>query len=121
MPRGGAESELREPRPRRGSRAAPAEARPRAARERPLLLFVSSARSGPARRMAGLVAWVRVTQKRRLQVVDVDADRYPAFVQRLRVKEVPALVLVSGQRVVARLEGRATGREIEQLIRPYLA
>lgn len=71
--------------------------------------------------MAGLVAWIRVTQKRKLRVVDVDADRYPALVARLHVTKVPALVLVRGRRVVGRLEGRATGREIEQLIRAHLA
>lgn len=119
MSRGGASGDPHAvPRSAAGLRRRGAEA---AVRERPVLLFVSNRRSGPARRMAGLVAWVRVTQKRRLHVVDVDADRYPALVARLRVTEVPALVLVRGRRVVGRLEGRATGPEIEQLIRPHLA
>ena len=61
-----------------------------------------------------------VTQKKRLRVVDVDADRNPALRRRLAVASIPSLVLVKDRRVVGRLEGRATGREIDDLIRPHL-
>ncbi len=87
----------------------------------PVLIFFWHRRSGPARRMAGLVAWVRVNQKRRLRVVDVDVDRNPGLVERLRVTTIPSLVLIKGRRVVGRLEGRATGREIERLIAPFIS
>ncbi len=71
--------------------------------------------------MESLVAWVKVTQKKRLRVVEVDADRHPGLVEQLAVAEVPALLLVEDRRVVGRLEGRATGRQIDELIRPHLA
>ena len=71
--------------------------------------------------MESLVAWVKVTQKKRLRVIDVDADRNPALAQELDVAELPALVLIKDRRVVGRLEGRATGRQIDDLIRPHLA
>lgn len=71
--------------------------------------------------MASLVAWVKVTQKRRLTVIDVDVDANPDLVCALGVSELPALVLIKNRRVVARLEGRATGRQIDELIRPHLA
>ena len=86
----------------------------------PTLLFFGRRRSGPSRKMESLVAWVRVTQKKRLRVVDVDVDQHPSLVARLGVRQVPTLLLVVGRSVVGRLEGRATGRQIEQLIRPYL-
>lgn len=70
--------------------------------------------------MESLVAWVKVTQKKRLRVIDVDADHNPALVRRLGVSKLPALVLVKDHRVLGRLEGRATGRQIDELIRPYL-
>jgi thioredoxin-like negative regulator of GroEL len=89
-------------------------------RPRPSLIFVGQARSGPSRRMESLVAWVKVTQKKRLRVVDVDADANPELVQELGVSKVPALVLVKDRRVLGRLEGRVTGREIEDLIRPHI-
>jgi thioredoxin 2 len=87
----------------------------------PALVFVSRRQDGASRKMASLVAWVKVTQKRRLRVIDVDADRNPALADRLDVSEVPSLVLVKDHRVVDRLEGRATGRQIDDFIRPHLA
>jgi len=71
--------------------------------------------------MESLVAWVKVTQKRRLRVIDLDVDDNPALMQRLAVATVPALVLIKDRRVLGRLEGRATGRQIDDLIRPHLA
>jgi thioredoxin-like negative regulator of GroEL len=70
--------------------------------------------------MESLVAWVKVTQKKRLRVIDVDADLNPELVRELGVSVVPALVLLKDQRVLGRLEGRATGRQIEDLIRPHV-
>lgn len=67
------------------------------------------------------MAWVKVTQKRRLRVIDLDVDDNPALMQRLAVATVPALVLIKDRRVLGRLEGRATGRQIDDLIRPHLA
>ena len=71
--------------------------------------------------MESLVAWVKVTQKKRLRVVDVDADRNPVLARELEVTEFPTLVLIKDRQVVDRLEGRATGRQIDELIRPHLS
>ena len=70
--------------------------------------------------MESLVAWVKVTQKKRLRVVDLDADRNPELARRLGVRETPTLVLLEEGSVIGRLEGRSTGRQIDELIRPYL-
>ena len=70
--------------------------------------------------MESLVAWVRVTKKRWLRVVDLDADRSAGLVQRLGVRCTPTLLVVSDGSVVARHEGRATGRQIEELVRPFV-
>lgn len=86
----------------------------------PTLVFFRRERCGLSRRMESLVAWVKVTRKRELRVVDVDAERSPAIAERLRVKVIPTLVLIKDRRVVGRLEGRATGRQIEDLIEPHL-
>jgi thioredoxin-like negative regulator of GroEL len=71
--------------------------------------------------MESLVAWVKVTQKKRLRVIEVDADENPTVVDKLQVGTVPALVLIKDHRVLGRLEGRATGQQIDDLIRPHLA
>ena len=89
--------------------------------ERPLLLFFSTRRSGPARRMSSLVAWVRVTEKKRLRVVEVDAEDHAELADALEVSAVPTLVLVRGRKILGRLDGRATGNDITRLIRPHLA
>ena len=89
--------------------------------ERPLLLFFSTRRSGPARRMSSLVAWVRVTEKKRLRVVEVDAEDHAELADALEVSTVPTLVLMRGRKILGRLDGRATGNDITRLIRPHLA
>jgi thioredoxin-like negative regulator of GroEL len=71
--------------------------------------------------MESLVAWVKVTQKKRLRVIDLDADENPGAVSKLDFDTIPALVLIQDRRVVGRLEGRATGQQIDDLIRPHLA
>jgi thioredoxin-like negative regulator of GroEL len=70
--------------------------------------------------MESVVAWVKVTHKRRLTVLEVDAERHPLLVEQLGVTTAPALVLVEDRRVIGLLEGRVSGREIDQLIRSHL-
>jgi thioredoxin-like negative regulator of GroEL len=89
-------------------------------REPPTLLFFKRRTSGPSRRMESLVAWIKVTHKRSLRVVEVDADSDRGLAERLRVSDVPSLVLVKESRVVGRLEGRATGDDIERMIAPHV-
>jgi thioredoxin-like negative regulator of GroEL len=89
-------------------------------RNTPLLLFFTRRTSGPSRRMQSLVAWIKVTHKRSLRVVEVDADDATGLADRLSVSRVPSLVLVKERRVVGRLEGRATGDDIERMISPHL-
>ena len=80
---------------------------PRVASRTPALVFLSQRSSGPSRRMESLVAWVKVTQKKKLRVIDVDADENPSLVEKLDVGKIPALVLIKDRRVLGRLEGRA--------------
>ena len=54
-------------------------------------------------------------------MIEVDADRQRSLTDSLAVRRVPSLLLVKDRRVVGRLEGRATGRQIDELIRPHLA
>ena len=70
--------------------------------------------------MESLVAWVKVTQKARLRVVEVDGDRRIDVVRRFGIREFPSLVLIVRSRVVGRLEGKATRNEIDQLLRAHL-
>ena len=60
---------------------------------RPLLVFLTSRRSGPARRMESLLAHIARKERDALRVERVDVDEQPALAARLRVSEVPSLVL----------------------------
>ena len=71
--------------------------------------------------MSSLVAWVGVTEKKRLRVVEVDTDANEKLARALDVSNVPALVLLRGRKVVGRLDGRATGTDINRLIRPHVS
>jgi len=88
---------------------------------RPLLVFFSSERSGPARRMESLLAHVARKERERLRVMCVDVDDQPHLALRFRVSAVPTLLLVKGKRVVERIEGRASAPKIEAMLEPHLA
>jgi len=88
--------------------------------DRPLLVFFTSRRSGPARRMESLLAHIARKERSRLRVSKVDVDERPELAERFRVRQVPALALVVGKRVVSRIEGRATAPRIEKMLEPHL-
>ena len=87
---------------------------------KPILLFFTKRTSGPARRMESLIAHVARKERGRLTVVSVDADENTTLAERLAVEEIPTLVLVKGKAPVGRLEGRATGGQIDALINDTL-
>jgi thioredoxin 1 len=85
-------------------------------KEAPLLVFFTSVRSGPARRMESLLAHVARKERGALLVKKVDIDERPDIAESFKVSEVPSLVLVKGKREVARLEGRSTAPKIESML-----
>jgi thioredoxin-like negative regulator of GroEL len=91
-----------------------------AAADRPLLLFFTSERSGPGRRMESLLAHLARKERTRLRISRVYVERSPDLVSRLGVSEVPSLVLLDGGRALARLEGRASAPRIERMLAPHL-
>ena len=88
---------------------------------RPLLVFFSSRRSGPARRMESLLAHIARKERDRLRVTFVDVDDRSELADRFAVETVPTLVLVKDRRAVARLEGRASAPRIERMLEPHIA
>jgi thioredoxin-like negative regulator of GroEL len=87
---------------------------------RPLLVFFTHARSGPARRMESLLAHIARKERDRLRVLRVDTDQRPDLADRFGVDDVPTLVLVKEKHTVARLDGRASAPRIEQMLEPHL-
>jgi thioredoxin-like negative regulator of GroEL len=87
---------------------------------KPMLVFFSSPRSGPARRMESLLAHLARKERQRLVVKRVDVERRPEIAERFKIDEVPTLVLVKDKRVVARLAGRASAPKIERMLDQHL-
>ena len=87
---------------------------------RTLLLFFSSARSGPSRRMESLLAHIARKERHRLRVVQVDVDERRDVAEKLGVDAAPTLVLVREKQLVARIEGRASAPRIEQMLAKHL-
>jgi thioredoxin-like negative regulator of GroEL len=87
----------------------------------PLLVFVTSSKSGPARRMDSTLAHLARKERHRLRLTRVDIDDRPDLAERLGVETVPTLVLVRNRRVVERLEGRASVPRIEAMLDEHLA
>jgi thioredoxin-like negative regulator of GroEL len=88
---------------------------------KPLLVFFSSERSGPARRMESLLAHLARKERTRLSVIRVDVHEQPELAVRFMVADVPTLVLVKGKRVVDRIDGRASAPRIEGMLAAHLA
>ena len=88
--------------------------------QRPQLVFFTSHRSGPARRMESLLAHLARKERGRLRVSKVDVEDRPDLAERFRVDQVPALALVVEKRVVSRIDGRATAPRIESMLEPHL-
>jgi thioredoxin-like negative regulator of GroEL len=88
--------------------------------KRPQLVFFTSHRSGPARRMESLLAHIARKERGRLRVSKVDIDDRPDLAERFWVQQVPALALVVDRRVVSRLEGRATAPRIESMLEQHI-
>ena len=89
--------------------------------DRHVLVFFTSRRSGPARRMESLLAHIARKERGRLRVSKIDIDDHPELAERFRVDQVPTLVLVVGKRAVTRLPGRATAPRIASMLEPYLS
>jgi Thioredoxin len=85
-----------------------------------VLLFFSSARSGPSRRMESLLAHIARKERHRLRVVQIDVDERREIADKLGVAAAPTLVLVRGKAMIARIEGRASAPRIEAMLEEHL-
>jgi thioredoxin-like negative regulator of GroEL len=89
--------------------------------DKPLLVFFTSERSGPARRMESLLAHLARKERTRVRVMRVEVDDQPDLARKFRVEDVPTLVLVKRKKVVDRLDGRASAPKIEAMLARHLS
>ena len=88
--------------------------------DKPLLVFFTSERSGPARRMESLLAHLARKERTRVRIMRVEVDEQPDLAAKFRVEAVPTLVLVRHKTVVDRLEGRSSAPKIEAMLARHL-
>ena len=88
--------------------------------DKPLLVFFTSERSGPARRMESLLAHLGRKERTRVRIMRVEVEQQPELAEKFRVAAVPTLVLVKRKQVVERLEGRASAPRIEAMLARHL-
>jgi thioredoxin-like negative regulator of GroEL len=88
--------------------------------DKPLLVFFTSERSGPARRMESLLAHLARKERTRVRIMRVDVEQQPELTDKFKVTDVPTLVLVLQNKVVDRLDGRASAPKIETMLARHL-
>ena len=89
--------------------------------DKPLLVFFTSERSGPARRMESLLAQLARKERLRVRIMRVEVEEQPELAEKFRVEAVPTLVLVRRKRVVDRIEGRASAPRIDAMLARHLS
>ena len=89
--------------------------------DKPLLVFFTSERSGPARRMESLLAHLARKERTRVRIMRVEVEEQPELAGKFRVEDVPTLVLVMRRKVVDRIDGRASAPKIESMLARHLS
>ena len=86
------------------------------------LLYFSSARSGPARRVEAFVD--QVMQERQnhqaFRRYTIDVESQPDLAERFHVDVVPTILVIDDRRVVRRIEGRVSVPELRRQLSPWL-
>lgn len=89
---------------------------------RPRLLFFYSPTAGASRRVEGSLA--QLLQRRRnhetFAIHRIDVTERPDLAERFRVKQTPAVFVVDGNKVAARIELPKRARDLEEVMRPWL-
>jgi thioredoxin-like negative regulator of GroEL len=89
---------------------------------KPGLVFFHSATSGKSRRVEAYLA--QVLQRRRnhetFRLYSVAQEQRPDLVEKFKVAELPALVVLEGTAVRGRLDGVSGCRQIERFLAPWL-
>ncbi|HEY6961074.1 MAG TPA: thioredoxin family protein [Gaiellaceae bacterium] len=89
---------------------------------RPLLLVFHSPRSGRCRLVDGYIA--QTLQRNRnhdtFSIRRIDVDERPDLAARFRIAELPTLVVVDGNRVVARVDAPVLAAPIRRTLEPWL-
>jgi thioredoxin-like negative regulator of GroEL len=108
-------------------KSAPSQAAAAAAQQpepapKPILVFFFSRLSGSSRRVEGYLAQVlqRRSNHDTFTLHRVESERRPDLVERLRVEELPTILVIEQKRVRARLERPRGCAQITEVLAPWL-
>jgi thioredoxin-like negative regulator of GroEL len=89
---------------------------------KPLLLFFHSPTEGYCRRVEGFLAQIMQRRKNHdtFRVSRIDITKRPDLAERFRITQIPALIVVTDNRVRARLDRPIGCTDIKQLLTPWL-
>jgi thioredoxin len=87
----------------------------------PVLVDFYATWCGPCQIMTPILEQVGIHLKNRLQVVKVDADRYPGLASQYQVQALPTLVLFKNGQPVDRIEGVMQAPQLIQYLQNKLA
>jgi thioredoxin-like negative regulator of GroEL len=95
---------------------------PTADAAQPSLLFFFSATSGSSRRADGYLAQVlqRRANHSTFKLIRIDGDQRPDLMKRLRVTDLPTLLVFDRGRIRGRLVTPTGSRQIAHLLAPWL-
>ena len=88
----------------------------------PSLLFFFSSTSGSSRRVDGFLAQVlqRRANHSTFKLIRIDGEQRPDLMKRLRVTDLPTLLVFDRGRVRGRLSSHSGSRQITHLLAPWL-
>lgn len=93
-----------------------------ATQERPLLLFFHSPHSGRCRLVDGYLAQAlqRNGNHDAFSIKRIDVEKRPDLATRFRVRDLPAILVVDGNRVAARIDAPSRGTTLRRVLEPWL-
>ena len=80
----------------------------------PVLVDFYATWCGPCQMMAPILEQVGIYLKDRLQIVKIDADKYPNLASQYGIQALPTLVLFKNSQPVNRIEGVVQAQELIQ-------
>ena len=85
-------------------------------------MFFYGRTSGPSRRVEAFLSQVLQRRKNHdtFHLIRVCAEARPELVERFQIKEIPAIVIVDGRRVRARIESPRHCNVVEEALAPWL-
>jgi thioredoxin len=86
----------------------------------PVLVDFYATWCGPCQMMAPILEQVGIYLKERVQIVKIDADKYPQLASQYGIQALPTLVLFKNAQPVERIEGVVQAQDLIQHLQNFI-